>query len=332
MKIPAIDQGDIDWSALEPLRGVQPREAASQDQNAVSFSHRQRPFFSNPPSVRIISFLVRVLRLIHPRRVSMRQFRPVAMAVVVFLFPVLCAFADGSNGKTGAPSAATAESEPVSGGSAPTIVIGFLGGFVRHDDAVHSTVQVAQSLQKDYRTGVRIQTFENRRVAEAHEMILRVLAQGHKGGPTADQKRAARVILYGHSWGASTVVALARRLKVDGIPVVLTIQVDSVAKGGQNDSIIPDNVSLAANFYQDKGFVRGQEKISAEDASRTHILGNFRMDYSSNPISCPEYPWYTRFFMRSHIEIECDQHVWQRVEGLIRQQLPTAEARSTNTP
>jgi hypothetical protein len=28
--------------------------------------------------------------------------------------------------------------------------------------------------------------------------------------------------------------------------------------------------------------------------------------------------------MRSHIEIECDQKVWQRVENLIREKLPTA--------
>ncbi len=32
--------------------------------------------------------------------------------------------------------------------------------------------------------------------------------------------------------------------------------------------------------------------------------------------------------MRSHIEIECDQKVWQRVENLIREKLPTANATS----
>jgi hypothetical protein len=113
--------------------------------------------------------------------------------------------------------------------------------------------------------------------------------------------------------------------------VLLTIQVDSVAKSGQNDAIIPNNVRLAANFYQDKGLIRGQQKIQAADTSRTQILGNFRMDYSANPISCPQYPWYTRVFMRSHIEIECDQHVWQRVEDLIREQLPTSAADSART-
>ena len=268
--------------------------------------------------------------MIRRRRKLVLRFRPVAM-VLLCLFPALCACADSPDAKSGASSSPAVESEPVQAGSAPAIVIGFLGGFVRHDDAVHSTVQVAQSLHKAYPAAVHIETFENRRMGDARDVILRLLDPGRKGHPTNEQKRAARVILYGHSWGASTVVALARNLRSDGIPVLLTIQVDSVAKSGQDDAIIPDNVSYAANFYQDKGFVHGQQKILAADASRTHILGNFRMDYTANPISCPQYPWYTRVFMRSHIEIECDQHVWQRVEDLIREQLPTAVAGTTST-
>jgi hypothetical protein len=268
--------------------------------------------------------------LIRRGRKPVLQFLPVAMALLC-LFPALCACADNPASKSGASSPATAESEPVPAGPAPTIVIGFLGGFVRHDDAVHSTVQVAQSLQKAYPAAVHIETFENRRMGDARDLILRLLGPNRKGHPTNEQKRAARVILYGHSWGASTVVALARNLKADGIPVLLTIQVDSVAKSGQDDALIPDNVRYAANFYQDKGFVHGQQKILAADASRTQILGNFHMDYTANPISCPQYPWYTRVFMRSHIEIECDQHVWQRVEDLIREQLPTSVVSTTST-
>jgi hypothetical protein len=169
-------------------------------------------------------------------------------------------------------------------------------------------------------------------MGDAHQLILQLLGATAEGNLTNAQKQTARVILYGHSWGASAVVALARNLKADGIPVLLTVQVDSVAKSGQNDAVIPDNVRFAANFYQDKGFVHGQPKILAADASHTQILGNFRLDYTANPISCPQYPWYTRVFMRSHIEIECDQHVWQRVEDLIREQLPASVAEFTSTP
>jgi hypothetical protein len=211
----------------------------------------------------------------------------------------------------------------------PTIVIGFLGGFVRHDDAVHSEVQLAQRLRNEYPASVRVEAFENRRREDAHKLILSFLAADGNGKLTDERKRAARVILYGHSWGANAVVALARDLQTDGIPVLLTVQVDSIAKNGQNDGVIPGNVAQAVNFYQDKGFLHGQPQIRAADATRTQILGNFRMDYAANPIACPQYPWFDKIFMRSHIEIECDPSVWQRIETLIREQLPTQVARES---
>src|SRR5262249_22562182 len=161
------------------------------------------------------------------------------------------------------------------------IVIGFVGGFIRHDDKVHSTVIVARNLQKDYAGMVHIETFENRRVGDARNLVIRQLASGHRGDPTAEEKRAAHVILYGHSGGASAAIMLARQLESSGIPVLLTVQVDSVAKLGQDDSVIPSNVEHAANFYQDNGFPRGEKHIRAADASRTQILGNFRFDYAS---------------------------------------------------
>jgi hypothetical protein len=192
-------------------------------------------------------------------------------------------------------------------------------------------VQVAKSLRDAYPNAIHVETFENRRMSDAHDSIVRLLGAKSAAALTNEQKRSAHIILYGHSWGACAVVSLARKLKTEGIPVVLTVQVDSVSKAGRDDQTIPDNVRFAANFYQDKGFIRGQPKIIAADSSRTTILGNYFFDYSAHPIACPEYPWYTRFFMRSHIEIECDQRVWQRVESLIREQLPPSLASSPST-
>jgi hypothetical protein len=214
----------------------------------------------------------------------------------------------------------------------PAIVLGFLGGFVRRDDAVHSTVQVAHDLQKDYSGIAWVETFENRRVDDAHDRILRLLGADHHGKPTADEKHAAHIILYGHSWGASAAISLARTLQADGIPVLLTVQVDSIAKSGQNDALIPANVERAANFYQTQGVLHGQPKIRAADTDHTLILGNFRVDYSAKPISCPQYPWFSRIFMRSHIEIECDPSVWHKVEDLIRGQLATSVVAQTAAP
>ena len=259
----------------------------------------------------------------------MLKFR-VAVIAISLLLPLLSAYANESNLTTSsndprATASAATMSEPVrAGGDSRPIVIGFLGGYVRHDDSVHTTVQVAKSLREAYPNAIHVETFENRRANDAHNLILNLLGAKSASALTEDQKRSAHIILYGHSWGACAVVSLARQLKTEGIPVVLTVQVDSVSKSGRDDQTIPDNVRYAANFYQDKGFIRGQQKIIAADASRTTILGNFFYDYSAHPIACPQYPWYTRFFMRSHIEIECDQKVWRRVESLIREQLPSA--------
>lgn len=126
------------------------------------------------------------------------------------------------------------------------------------------------------------------------------------------------------SWGGSETVALARELEKDHIPVLLTIQVDSVAKIKQNDALIPANVREAVNFYQPNGILRGRPEIRAADEKRTRILGNFRFDYKSKTIKCDRYPWYDRVFAKYHTEIECDPVVWNQVESLIRSKLPPA--------
>jgi hypothetical protein len=214
--------------------------------------------------------------------------------------------------------------------STPTIVIGFLGGLVRHDDPVHSTVQLAEKLRKEYPGGVHIETFENRRREDARKTILRLLDKDQTGKLTDTEKASARVILYGHSWGASAVVTLAKELERDKIPVLLTVQVDSVARGDQNDSVIPANVAQAVNFYQPDGWLHGREAITAADPVHTHIVGNFRFSYKEAPIACKGYPWYGRLFSKSHIEIECDARVWLQIESLIRAQLDQTAALKTN--
>jgi len=203
----------------------------------------------------------------------------------------------------------------------PFIVIGFVGGLVRHDDMVHSAVQVAAHLRQDYPAGVYVEVLENHLREKAHAKIVRFVDTDRNGTLSVEEKRNARIILYGHSWGASEAVTLARELGREGIPVLLTVQVDSISKPGENDKVIPANVAEAANFYQLDGFLHGQPQIRAADPARTHIIGNFRFDYRANPIECKQYPWYDRLFMKSHTEIECDPKVWTQVESLIRSRL-----------
>jgi len=209
----------------------------------------------------------------------------------------------------------------VSAVTAPVIVIGFLGGFVNHTDRVHSAVQLAENLRRTYGSAVYAETFENRRRARAHKEILERLDINRDGMLSVEEKRNARIILYGHSWGGSETVALARELEKDGIPVLLTIQVDSVAKIGQRDSEIPANVAEAINFYQPHGIIHGRRSIRAADATQTQIIGSFRFDYAKSSVRCSDYPLTARIFMKSHIQIECDPGVWGPVESLIRSKL-----------
>jgi hypothetical protein len=213
----------------------------------------------------------------------------------------------------------------------PVIVIGFVGGFIKHDDLVHSEVQLAARLRKAYPSGVDVETFESYHGENARKKILSLLDTDHDGTLTPGEKQNARIILYGHSWGASEAITVARELKNDGIPVLLTIQVDSVSKIHQNDEVIPANVAKAANFYESNGLVHGQTAIRAADPTRTKIIGNFQFNYKTSPYTCNEYPWYDRIFVRPHTQIECDPNVWKQAEDLIRADLPPATS-SGSTP
>jgi len=207
------------------------------------------------------------------------------------------------------------------------IVIGFVGGRVGHTNAIHAEVQLANHLEHDYPSDVRVRVFENRRGGQAHREILQMLDVNGDGELSSAEKTAARIAIYGHSWGASETVTLARALGKEGIPVLLTVQVDSVAKSGEDDGLIPANVAQAINFYQSDGLLHGRPLIRANDPSRTRILGNFQLDYKTNKVDCSAYPWYARLFMKPHIEIESDPRVWRQVESLIRSELQASDVR-----
>jgi hypothetical protein len=238
--------------------------------------------------------------------------------VVFLIFSVLLVSGVASSEPRPAPAGVSA--------APPVIVIGFVGGFVHHDDRVHTEVQLVERLREEYASGIFVQTFENHRGKEAHQAVIRLLDANSDGKLSPEEKQNARIIIFGHSWGASETVELARRLEKDGIPVVLTIQVDSVSKRGENDAVIPANVSQAVNFYQLDGMLHGRSEIRAANPTRTRILGNFRSAYKTKPFSCGQYPWWDRLIMKPHIQIECDPTVWNQVESLIRLNL-SLEAR-----
>jgi pimeloyl-ACP methyl ester carboxylesterase len=212
------------------------------------------------------------------------------------------------------------------------IVVGFAGGFVRHDNPHHGPVKLAQRIRQDLPKGDSIQVFENRHRKTAYKTILRLLDINHDGVLSNQEKSQARIILFGHSWGASAVVMLSRELDRAGIPVLLTVQIDSVAKPWQSDGIIPENVAAAVNFYQPHGLVHGRAQITAADNSKTQILGNYRFDYQKAPVQCTGASWFQRVFTPSHMQSECDPRLWSQVEGLVRQRMEPQPATAVAIP
>lgn len=219
----------------------------------------------------------------------------------------------------------------VAGTTPPAIVIGFVGGFVGRDNLAHAEVQLAASLRTAFPVGVHVETFESYRGKRARRKVMALLDTDLNGTLSHDEKQKARIIVYGHSWGGSEAVNLARELEKEGIPVLLTVQVDSISKIRQNDSLIPANVAQAINFYQPHGLLRGEPKIRAADPARTKIIGNFRFDYHASPYTCAKYPWYDRVFVKAHTQIECDPGVWEQVKSLMVSSLQQQPGSSSPT-
>ena len=207
------------------------------------------------------------------------------------------------------------------------ILVGFVGGFVRHDNPHHGPVQFAHRIQTWLPPDAHVEIFENRRRKAAYQTIVHLLDANHDGVLSAEEKSRARIILFGTSWGAAAVVMLARDLSREKIPVLLTVQIDSVAKLGQNDSVIPENVAEAANFYQPHGLFHGRAVIRAADSSKTKILGNFRFDYRQSPVHCEGYSWADRTLTPDHMQSECDPKLWQQVEDLVRERIENEKPR-----
>jgi hypothetical protein len=233
------------------------------------------------------------------------------------------------------PAAPTSLLRPDAAAPPSNIVIGFVGGFVGHNNPHHGPVQLAQRIRQTVPPGTYVRVFENRRRKQACNDVLRLLDANHDGVLSPEEKTRAHIVLFGQSWGASAAVLLARDLRRRGIPVLLTVQVDSVAKLWQNDSVIPDNVSEAINFYQTEGFVHGRRQIAAADPAKTEILGNYRIDYQKTPVDCPEASWWDRIFTPGHMQSECDPRLWSQIETLVRQKLspqPVSAALSNAQP
>jgi pimeloyl-ACP methyl ester carboxylesterase len=194
------------------------------------------------------------------------------------------------------------------------LVVGFMGGRESWDNQRRGVRKLALKLRSMNLPGVHVETIENKKRRLAMQLIRNAFDRNSNGALDEQERTAARIILYGQSFGGAAVVKFARQLNQIGVPVLLTVQVDSVGRG---DKRIPANVALAANLFQRDGLIKGEREIRPEDPSRTTIVGNFKFDYSGKKIDLSEVSWLKRLFQAAHTKMDHDSEVWAVVESCI---------------
>jgi hypothetical protein len=208
-------------------------------------------------------------------------------------------------------------STPTPLGKDQTLVLGFLGGIERWDDESRGVRQVAIKLEAMNLPRVHVETFENRERDLAIKFIQNALDYNQNGLLEDWERESSRLILYGHSLGGAAVVKVANDLKKMGVPVLLTVQIDSVGLL-YDDHIIPSNVKHAANLFQNDGWIlHGEDKIEPERPDRTRVIANIKFDYQDKNVDMSNSSWERRLFSIPHIKMEADPEVWATVEKMI---------------
>lgn len=195
------------------------------------------------------------------------------------------------------------------------LIVGFLGGREPWNNSRRSVRKLAVRLRDRRLPAVHVETFENTKRKLALELVAKAFDRDSSGHLDEIERTGVKLIVYGQSFGGAAVVKFARQLDSIGVPILLTVQVDSVGSG---DSIIPPNVATAANLYQRNGWpIRGQPEILAADPSRTRILANLRFDYRNKVIDVSEASWFQRLTQTAHTKMDHDPEVWSKVESFI---------------
>ena len=157
-----------------------------------------------------------------------------------------------------------------------TLILGFLGGLERWDDESRGVRKLAMKIDALKLSNVHIETLENRKRDLAIRFIRNTFDQDQNGFLDDRERNSARLILYGHSLGGAAVVETSRELKRMGVPILLTVQIDSVDLV-YDDHLIPSNVKRAANLFQNDGWIlRGEDRIEPENPDKTKIIANIR--------------------------------------------------------
>ncbi len=206
------------------------------------------------------------------------------------------------------------------------LILGFMGGRDSWSDERRAVRKLALKLRSMNDRSFQVETVENKERRLAIELIRNAFDRNRDGRFDEEERASARLIIYGHSFGGAAVIKLARELKKMDVPVLLTIQIDSIGRG---DGVVPSNVARAANLFQRNGLIiRGEREIVPEDPARTTIIGNFEFDYEEKKIDLSKDSWLKKIFRVAHTKMEHDPDVWNKVEELILSELKNSPSRT----
>jgi hypothetical protein len=198
-----------------------------------------------------------------------------------------------------------------------TLILGFLGGRENWNESSRGVRQLAMKIDSMNLPDVHIETLENRKRDLAMELILNSFDSNQDGYLDERERGSARLIMFGHSLGGAAVVKVSNNLNNLNIPVLLTVQIDSVGFT-YDDHVIPPNVKRAANLFQLDGWLLvGEDEIFAQDPNKTKIIANVKFDYKEKEIDMSGVPWKRRLLSVPHSKMDADPEVWSTVEKLI---------------
>ncbi len=152
------------------------------------------------------------------------------------------------------------------------VYLGFVGALEPAQNKSSGVVQIGKTLRGIGFPDVCAKTFSPYVWGDGLEWLLKRFPS-HSGVLNAEELRSApKVVLVGHSMGGWAMMSVARKLNDRGIPVELTIQVDSV---GITDYTLPRNVRYAAIFHaHDVLTPLTTKRLRVEDPDHTTVVAN----------------------------------------------------------
>ena len=156
------------------------------------------------------------------------------------------------------------------------VVVGYTGGLETATTSASGVVWIRDRLRTLKVPNLCVHTFSAYNWPHGYRWVRQQFGAQDDAQLTPDAIRnGPKVVIYGHSFGGWATVSLARRLQRAGIPIEMTVQVDSI---GITDRTLPPNVRESANFYErNTEILHARGTIHAQDPLRTRILENVHL-------------------------------------------------------